>query len=405
MSNDVHHSAEYDSNMERRRFLKYLALASGGAMVTNWLPGCNKAKTPKTVRLALYGTGTLDILEDGWQKASTAHVDVRFSDNGNDTGPVIAKMLSGTAARDYQVGGLQGGAERELFEAKAVLPWDLSKIPNWQHVWQMAKNIPYARIGVEQIGLPIALNADSIVYLPDRVKDVSGYEGGVIDSYSAIFDERLRGRTSMEDAWINSVIFAAIYLKENPSIGIAIDTPGDLSEAELKDVMTFLIDHKKRGQFRKFWAGWEQGVDLLASGEVIAMTGWEPIVYELRNNRKINAVYAKPREGYEGWSNDLLLHAGVKSTDAYDAAHRLANWLYGGYYGCKLAAMRGYAVPSDLMLTVAKDSSEFDDSKISTLAEHVKQKFEREGGNTYWQNVRPRNYRLYEEWWAKLRQA
>ncbi len=54
--------------------------------------------------------------------------------------------------------------------------------------------------------LPLS-TADSIIYLEK--------ETGPIDSYHAVFDPKFKGRTSMEDAWINSVIFAAIYLKEN----------------------------------------------------------------------------------------------------------------------------------------------------------------------------------------------
>ena len=105
----------------------------------------------------------------------------------------------------------------------------------------------------------------------------------------------------MEDAWINSAIFTAIYLKnsENAKIG----EPGNLTPDELGVVMEFLIKHKKDGQFRTFWSGWEQGVQLVANQEVYVMTGWEPIVYAARQ-RGINAYYAVPKEGYEGWGNN-----------------------------------------------------------------------------------------------------
>lgn len=393
----------YDSNKSRRQFLKYLSHCTLACTVPTLLSSCRKKSKAKTSIIYFYGTGTLDINERGWAKAlKDIGVDVRFTDNRNDTGPVIAQMISGTAQKDYDLGGLQGGAERELFEADTILPWDLNKIPNWEYIWDIAKKIPYARFEDKQLGLPIALNADSIIYLPDKIRDVSGYESGIVHSYSIIFDEKFKGRVSMEDAWINSVIFAAIYLKENHYM--AINDPGDLSESELKDVMDFLISYKKKGQFRKFWRGWEQGVDLLSSGEVVAMTGWEPIVYELCR-RNINAVYANPKEGYEGWSNDLLLHSGVKDKNVYHVAHMVANWLYSGFYGCQLATLRGYAVPSDKMIDYANNTIDFDSKKIESLAKHVQDKFKRDGGAIYWQNVRPKNYRLYEEWWTKLRQA
>jgi len=36
------------------------------------------------------------------------------------------------------------------------------------------------------------------------------------------------------------------------------------------------------------------------------------------------------------------------------------------------------------------------------LSEHVKAKLT---GKVYWQNTRPANFQLYEEWWQRLRNA
>lgn len=394
----------YDSNATRREFLKYLSLTALATVAAD-LGGCRQRApgAPNLTNLRFYGTGTLDILDQGWAVlAKDAGIKLAFTDNGNDVGPVIAQMIAGTASKDYHLGGLQGGAERELAESGVILPWDLKKIPNWGTMWPMARRIPYTIVNGEQYGLPLALNADSMIYLPEKIKRVPGYESGVVDSYFAVFDERLRGRASMEDAWINSVIFTAIYLKGN---GLqTIGNPGNLTESELREVMAFLMDLKRAGQFRKFWRGWEQGVDLLASGEVWVMTGWEPIVYELRR-KKINAEYAVPKEGYEGWSNDLLLHAGAASEHLVEAAHATANWLFNGYYGCKLSSLRGYAVPNETTTEFAKTGTEFNEQQIQELASHVRTKFGTGGGEAYWQNVRPDNYRLYEEWWSRLRNA
>ena len=394
----------YDSNASRREFLRYLSLVTMAAIGGGTLGGCgDRRRGPQIKGLRFYGTGTLDILDEGWATLKKdVGLSISFTDNGNDVGPVLAQMIAGTASNDYHLGGLQGGAERELAESAVVLPWDLAKISNWSTMWPMARRIPYTVVNGEQYGLPLALNADSMIYLPDKVRGVAGYESGTVDSYFAVFDERLRGRTSMEDAWINSVIFTAIYFKRN---GLAtIGDPGNLTESELQEVMQFLIALKRAGQFRKLWRGWEQGVDLLASGEVWVMTGWEPIVYELQR-MKINARYAVPKEGYEGWSNDLLLHKGAASDGLLEAAHAAANWLFGGYYGCKLALLRGYAVPNDSTATFAEATAAFDVAKVRQLATHVRSKFETGGGEAYWQNVRPENYRLYEEWWSRLRNA
>lgn len=363
--------------------------------------GCdqtNKAKSSKSLRF--YGTATLDIGSDGWKELEKSiGTQLSFKDNGNDAGPVIAQMTAGAAAADYDIGGLLGGAEAVLASAGTILPWDLSKIPNWKSVWQWAKDIEHARWQGKQYGLPLVVNADSMIYLPDRIKSVPGYESGIVDSYAAVFDPRLKGKTSMEDAWVNSAIFTAIYLKQNNLL--TVKDPGNLTEQELKGVMEFLIDKKRSGQFRKLWSGWEQGVEVMRSGEVWVMTGWEPIVKALQD-QGLNAKYAMPKEGYEGWSIDLLLHSGAEKRGSLELCHRVANWLQDGFYGATLALARGYAVPNDSTAAFVNRSNMAKGQQVLDTLKQVQGKVAK---TLFWQNVRPDNYRLYEEWWSKLRAA
>ena len=135
------------------------------------------------------------------------------------------------------------------------------------------------------------------------------------------------------------------------------------------------------------------------------MTGWEPIVYAARR-AGVQADYAVPKEGYEGWSNDLLLHRGAVDRKLSEAAHRMANWILGGYYGAALSKLRGYVVPTDhSAMAAAKSGGEFDAKVQADLNQHVKNKFFSKKGATHWQNVRPTHFQLYEEWWQKLRNA
>lgn len=390
----------YDSNISRRRLLRYLGLGLGAGALAGgtWY-----------LRKGLLGSGAQTInftapssynLEDAdWKHlVHGTGLNVHFVDNGNDVGPVLARMTTGTMAQDFDVQGLQGGAEADLVKAGTLLPWDVAKIPNWAHVWDKVKQIPYTQVGGQRYSIPIALNADSIIYLPDLVSTVTGYESGVVDSYAAVFDPRFAGRTSMEDAWINSALFTAMYLKGH---GASIADPGNLTSDELKQVMTFLIDKKRAGQFRKFWSGWEQGVQLMKSGEVVLMTGWEPIVKALQT-AGINARYAVPAEGYEGWTNTLLLQVGAQSRGRVLAAHQFANELLDGYYGCALLKLRGYVVPSDTTVDFARSSGLFDPKVTADSVAYVQKKLD---SKVYWQNVRPAEYRLYDEWWDKLRNA
>ncbi|MCM2294087.1 substrate-binding domain-containing protein [Allorhizobium sp. BGMRC 0089] len=379
------------SNLQRRSFLKLagaggLALTAGGLS----LPGLSRAADQKSV--AFWATATLDIGDKWAEFAKQTGVMPQFTDNGNDLGPIIARLAAGNANDLFDVGGFQGGAEKELARQGKIIPWDVSKIANFDGLWQWARDIPYLKQNGKQYSIPTVVNADSIIYRPDKL--------GKVDSYSVIFDPKLKGRVAMEDAWINSAIFTAIYLKEG--LNKPIKDPGNLSESELGMVMEFLIKHKKDGQFRTFWNGWEQGVQLIANQEVDAMTGWEPIVYEGRK-RGLQVDYAVPVEGYEGWANNTVLLKGAEERGVTDAAHQFVNGLLDGFYGCELGKTRGYLVPTDKNVDYAKaHPDEYKVADVKGLADHVKAKF---AGKVFWQNARPDNFQLYEEWWQKLRNA
>lgn len=388
--NSLINSRFASTNVSRRQLLKSMGVAGAALTAGAGFPLSSALADEKEI--AFWGTGTLDIGNDWSQLTKDTGIVANFTDNGNDPGPVVARMVAGNANDLYDVLGLQGGAEKELAVQDAIAPWDVSKIPNYESVWKWAKDIPYLYNDGKQYGIPSVVNADSIIFLPKKT--------GPVDSYGVIFDPKLKGKVAMEDTWINSVIFTAIYLKGSENA--KIEEPGNLSEDELGMVMEFLIKHKKDGQFRTFWSGWEQGVQLVANEEVYAMTGWEPIVYAARE-RGIDAEYAKPVEGYEGWGNNTLLTKGAVERGMSDSAHGFANWLLDGYYGCDLATKRGYVVPTDRNVEYAKaHPDQFDPEKISATSEHVKKKF---SGKVYWQNTRPKNFQLYEEWWQKLRNA
>ena len=53
--------------------------------------------------------------------------------------------------------------------------------------------------------------------------------------------------------------------------------PANMTPGEVKAVCQFLIDYKKKGQFRTFWDGFQNGVGILTSGEVLLSSCWEPM--------------------------------------------------------------------------------------------------------------------------------
>lgn len=184
--------------LSRRKFLKTsmkLGAAIAAMPIVNKLAGGLNSPTKALAAskdIRLWASGTMTI-EEHWAKLEKeTGIKVHFTDNGNATGPVINKMVLGDAARIYDVGGLQGGAEKELAVQGAILPWDMSLIPNWDDdVWPMARKIPYHMVNGKRYGIPFTINADSMVYNADKIP--------VVDTYAYVFDKTLKGKTSMED--------------------------------------------------------------------------------------------------------------------------------------------------------------------------------------------------------------
>lgn len=376
------------SNMNRRDLLRRLGTSAAAMLcLQHHAKGMQARKF-----LDFWGTSTLDIKAEWGKFAGKTGVSVKFSDNGNDPGPVVRRLVQEKEASWRHISGLQGGAEAELARHDAIIPWDISRLSNYNKLWDLARDIKYTKVNGECYGIPTIINADSMIYRPDLA--------GPVESYEVIFEPLLKGKTAMEDSWINSVIMTAMYMKGNDII--KIDQPGNLTESELHQVMVFLTEKAKEGQFCRLWNGPDEAVNLITTGKAFVMTGWEPIVIEARS-RGVNAEYAEPREGFEGWSNDLLLHPGAEKSGVYEAAHAFADWELGGYYGCVIARQSGYAVPTYEAVRYAESyPDEFSPQEIRKLTDRVLRKFI-VTKNTYWQNVMPDNRALYEEEWAKFR--
>src|ERR1700733_12260131 len=122
-------SSRIRPRLTRRQLVQRAALGAGALAVgTLRLPRAAQAAN----EINFWASGTLDIGDDGWKIfANESGVNVDFTDNGNDPGPVVAKLAAGNANDIYDVGGLQGGSEKELARRGLIAPWDVSLIPNY----------------------------------------------------------------------------------------------------------------------------------------------------------------------------------------------------------------------------------------------------------------------------------
>jgi putative spermidine/putrescine transport system substrate-binding protein len=90
--------------------------------------------------------------------------------------------------------------------------------------------------------------------------------------------------------------------------------------------MSILISLKKAGQFRGFWATFDESVNFMSSGEVLVESMWSPAV-SLLQAQAFPVRYAAPKEGYRGWGGGNMIAKHVeKDPSKLAAALAYANW-------------------------------------------------------------------------------
>ncbi len=155
----------------------------------------------------------------------------------------------------------------------AIVDLDISRIPNWQNILPSYRegglSADTIRHNGNVVAVPYISNADSLAFNYGEI-------GEELSSWEALFDSQFRGRAAMQNDFGPTLTNTAIYLKQSGKG--SIDNPSDMTEDEVRQTAEFLIDLKKKGHFRTFWDGVQNGADLLSSEEVlgVVMLGSDP---------------------------------------------------------------------------------------------------------------------------------
>jgi len=109
-----------------------------------WRPGLSAAAALRgRERDQFLGSGQLDIGDDGWKiLANESGVKVDFTDNGNDPGPVVARLAAGKA-NDITMWRARRRHREELrSRGFGSRPGILAQIPNYSSVVGMGEGHP-----------------------------------------------------------------------------------------------------------------------------------------------------------------------------------------------------------------------------------------------------------------------
>ena len=193
--------------------------------------------------------------------------------------------------------------------------------------------------------VPQFYNCDSIGYRYDLTEED-------ITSWGSLLDEKYAGKVAILNDSLLTPGWAAGYLKASGQMEIA--RTDNLTHEELDQVIDFMIERKRAGQFRAIWEDYGQCVNLLASGEVWLADAWNPVVEDVKK-QDVVCKYATPKEGFTAWFHGIAVQ---KDTPNLEAALDYVNFCLEGWWGSQVAT-QGYYSPTttcDVYLQSSRDT-------------------------------------------------
>ena len=260
----------------------------------------------------------------------------------DDPGLFLNELQVNDAGDRFDIISTLAGVEKPLIEGGNIIPIEHANIPNWAGMPESIKKVPYLTRelkpeGGTVWGTPLAMNADSFGYFPDKLG--LPYPPEEV-SWSLVFeDERTKGK-SATGTMFYYLEECAMFLK---GAGKAeIGDPGNMTPEEANKVADYLIERKKANQFRSWHTTFDDQVQLIKNGEVLAIRCWEPAVKEAQKAGMKDFVYSNAKEGYMKWMHACYIPAQAKERGNLDEIYKALNWILSGSYAAAISPLRGY---------------------------------------------------------------
>jgi spermidine/putrescine transport system substrate-binding protein len=220
-------------------------------------------------------------------------------------------------------------------DAGVLQPIDTSRLSNWPDVFDTLKTFEGAQQDGKQYFVPVDWGNTSIIYRTDLV-DIQE------ESWTLMWDERYAGKLSMAAAAEETVPIAAV-------VAGAAD-PFNMTDEEMAQAKDLLI--KQKPLLRFYWdtnTTIEQG---LASGELVAATGWNSSAVVLKN-QGVAVKFMNPKEGIFTYCCGLVL---TKDAPHPDKAYDLLDAMIAPEAGKWLVETQGYGHSNRKTFEVVDDA-------------------------------------------------
>lgn len=240
----------------------------------------------------------------------------------------VAKLLApgGTSRYDLMISvtefvkgpvlGASAGAEK-------VRPFDMTKVPNVADLQPVFKDQVQTRGGKTYM-IPVLWGYDSPLFRADLVPE----QDAATQSWGLLFDDKYAGKTALRDDAYQSIVVSALHLGH--------PDPAAMSAADLAEVKKFLISKKKN--FRTLWTKFGEAVNLMSTGEVVAMYGWMPMRAALQRSG-VKVTNAWPKEGLLLWNQAAFI---PKDSPNFESTEKVVNAMLSPEFGVSLAKESNY---------------------------------------------------------------
>jgi spermidine/putrescine transport system substrate-binding protein len=207
-------------------------------------------------------------------------------------------------------------------EAGILQAIDTTRLTNWENLFGSLKKLPYAQDDKgQQFFVPVDWGNTSILYRPDLFDAKE-------ESWTMLWDERYSGQLSMSADATEAVPIAGIVA--------GAKNPFNMTDEELAKAKALLV--KQKPLMRFYWDSNSTVEQALASGELVASTGWNSSVVTLKS-QGVNVKFANPKEGIMSYCCGLVL---TKDAPHPEKAYDLINAMTAPEAGKWLIETQGY---------------------------------------------------------------
>jgi spermidine/putrescine transport system substrate-binding protein len=169
---------------------------------------------------------------------------------------------------------------------------DVSRLKHWPELFDRLQDLDPVD---EKYSIPWSWGNTAIVYRKDLVPE----EYLENQTWGLLWEEKIKGKIAIRDAIMGAVLPAGLYA--------GVDDAWNMTDADFEKVGELM--RKQRDLTKFYWKGEGEVQQALASGEVVAATGWNS-TYATLKKQGVDVGFMVPKEGMPTWVDAYVMIKG-----------------------------------------------------------------------------------------------